>query len=299
MSNLIKKNLEILQPFLDNQHYKEIVIEKPYSINVETIEGKWLHFSHDKLSLEHLFGMTKLLATVSGKNFNEKDCIISVAIDQKHRLQAVYGKQTNNNISITIRLKRNSLLNLDDFNFSLELKEKLINLVKNRKTILISGGVGCGKTTLLNSLVKFINHSERIITIENVREIEINPDIYKHYCALTYLEDKTHNIADLLNSSLRMRPDRILIGELRNENTYLFLRACNTGHEGTISTIHANTPKGAIDALIHNIKTGTQNNHDETQIRQEFTRNINAILQLKREYQNDKMVVSGYLEEFF
>jgi type IV secretion system protein VirB11 len=299
MSNLIKKNLEILQPFLDNQHYKEIIIEKPYSINVETIEGKWLHFSHDKLSLEHLFGMTKLLATVSGKNFNEKDCIISAIIDQKHRLQAVYGKQTNNNISITIRLKRNSLLNLDDFNFSLELKEKLINFVKNRKTILISGGVGCGKTTLLNSLVKFISPSERIITIENVREIEINPEIYTHYCALTYLEDKAHNIAELLNSSLRMRPDRILIGELRNENTFLFLRACNTGHEGTISTIHANTPKGAIDALIHNIKTGTHNNHDETQIRQEFTRNINAILQLKREYQNDKMVVSGYLEELY
>ncbi len=297
MSNLIKKNLEILQPFLDNQNYKEIIIEKPYSINVETIEGRWLHFSHDKLSLEHLFGMTKLLATVSGKNFNEKDCIISVIIDQQHRLQAVYGQQTNNNISITIRLKRNSLLNLDDFNFSLELKEQLINLVKTRKTILISGGVGCGKTTLLNSLVKFISPSERIITIENVREIEIDPEIYQHHCALTYLEDKAHNIADLLNSSLRMRPDRILIGELRNENTYLFLRACNTGHEGTISTIHANTPKGAIDALIHNIKTGTHNNHDETQIRQEFTRNINAILQLKREYQNDKMVVSGYLEE--
>ena len=335
---LLSKNLEPLQAFLDNLDYKEIAITKPYQINIETLSGKWLHFEDDRLSLQYLYGLSRLLAIKEGKRFNAEDSILSATIDNKHRVNVVYGKQTNHDISITIRLKRNSSFDLDLFAISDTDKQRLIELVQQKKNILISGGTGTGKTTLLNSLIRFINPSERIITIENVQEIEIDHNLHKNHDALIYLADDSTRIGNLLNAALRMRPDRIIIGELRHENSYLFLRAANTGHEGTISTIHANSPRGAIDALIHNIKShsnvGSSSNsppnsssssgkisHDEQRLREEIERNVDVVVQLRREYKSaedgegmpngrmpegkmpegkmpeGKMVVTGYLEE--
>lgn len=296
-SALIQKIIEPLKPFLDNPNYKEIIIEAPYFINVETIQGKWEYFHDENLSLDRLYRMIRILANQEGKTFNEENCLVAVTIDGRHRVQATFGHRTNNNISITIRLKRNSLITLDDFNFTEDLKEKLINLVKTKKTFLISAGTGTGKTTLLNSLIKHIPASERIITIENVREIEIDPKIYTHHCSLIYLEDDPKFIAELLNSSLRKRPDRILIGELRNENSSFFLKVCRTGHGGTISTIHSDNPEDAIETLIHNIKITGNNSQTNNELREELKRKIDAILQIKREYIKDQMVVSGYLQE--
>ena len=295
---LVNKNLEPLRSIIDDFNNKEIAITKPFYMKVETVQGEWKTVEDKRLSLQYLYGLCRLLAIKEGKRFNEEDSILSATIDNKHRLNAIYGKQTNHDISISIRLKRNSLLDLDDFCISAEDKEKLINSVKEKKTILISGGTGTGKTTLLNSLIKFINPIERIITIENVREIEIDPNIHDNHDSLINLMDNQEEIRLLLNTSLRIRPDRIIIGELRNENSDTFLRACNTGHEGTLSTIHANSPKGAIDALIHNIKSHNQNHsRDENKLREEIRKNINIIVQLNRKYQNGKMVVTGYLEE--
>lgn len=293
---LLNKNLEPLRKIIDNPDYKEIIITRPFHIKVETLKGKWESFENKSLSLTYLYGLCRLLAVNEGKRFNEEDSILSATIDDKHRVNAIYGKQTNHDISISIRLKRNSLLGLKNFSIPKEDQKKLINLVKTKKTILISGGTGTGKTTLLNALIKYINPIERIITIENVREIEIDPNIHSNHDALVNLADNQDEIRALLNTSLRMRPDRIIIGELRNENSDTFLRACNTGHEGTLSTIHANTPQGAIDALVHNIKAGSQN-RDEHRLREEIVKNIDVIVQLKREYKSGKMVVVGYLEE--
>lgn len=295
---LINKNLEPLREFIDNLNYKEIIISKPYELNIETKTGEWLHFHNNKLSLQYLFGLSRLLAIKEGKVFNEDKSNLAAIIDNKHRVNVVYGKQTNHDISVVIRLKRNSGFSLNDFSIPQKDRERLIELVKLKKTILISGGTHTGKTTLLNSLIKYINPSERIITIENVQEIEINPEIHKTHDALLYLEDSGDKTAELLNSCLRMRPDRIIIGELRYENSYVFLRACNTGHEGTLSTIHANNPQGALDALVHNIKSsGKTLSHDEKRLREELAKNIDAVIQINREYVNKEMVVTGYLEE--
>jgi type IV secretion system protein VirB11 len=295
MSILLRKNLEPLREFLDNPNFKEIAITKPYHLNIEMISGKWITKENKKLSLTYLYGLSRLLAVNEGKKFNEEESILSATIDGKHRVNVVYGKQTNHDISITIRLKRNASFELSNFEISKDDQERLKELVKQKKNILISGGTGTGKTTLLNALTKFIPLEERIITIENAREIEIE---HQNHDALTYLADDSEKIAKLLNATLRMRPDRIIIGELRNENSYLFLRAANTGHEGTLSTIHANTPKGAVDALIHNIKSTSKSSHDEQRLREEIEKNIHAVVQLKREYLNDKMIVKAYLEEF-
>lgn len=295
---LLNKNLEPFRELIENLNFKEIAITKPRHLNVETLGGEWIHLEDNRFTLEYLHGLSRLLAIKEGKRFNEENPILSATIDNKHRVNVIYGKQTNHDIAFTIRLKRNSSYSINNFSIPQEEKSRLIELVTQRKNILISGGTGTGKTTLLNSLVKFIPSAERIITIENVQEIEIDPTLHRNHDALIYLEDNSERIANLLNASLRMRPDRIIIGELRSENSYLFLRAANTGHEGTLSTIHSNTPQGAIDALIHNIKSVSKIAHDEIKLREEIERNIDAVIQLKREYIDQKMVVTGYLKEF-
>jgi len=293
---LLEKNLQPLRPFIDDPNIKEIVVSQPYRVALETISGKWMHKEDPSLSLVYFYGLGRILAVKEGKKFDDSHPVLSALIDDKHRVNMIYGKQTNHDISLTVRLKRNQTPSLDQFEIPSEQKENLIQLVKQKKNILISGGTGTGKTTLLNALIKYILPEERIITIENVQEIEINPDIHKHHDALIYLQDDETQISNLLNASLRMRPDRILIGELRKENSYVFLRAVNTGHEGSIATIHASSHRGAVEALIHNIKTSSKQSHETDLLKKEILQAVDAIVQLRREYKNDRMYSIGELK---
>lgn len=285
---LINRTLEPIRNLLNNPDYKEIVMSEPHIVHIEYIKGGWTTIEDEKLSLPYLRGLCRLLAISEGKKFlSSQNPKLSASIDGKHRLNAIYGSQTNNMISIAIRLKRNSHITLDDFPFTAEEKQKLISLVRNKKTILISGGTSTGKTTLLNSLIKFIPPHERIITIEGVSEIDIDPKIHKNSDSLIHLEDSPEEVSALINTSLRMRPDRLILGELRQENSYAFLRACNTGHEGTISTIHANSPNGAINALIQNCKTSIKHHLDDLSLKKQIITNVDVIIQLTRESSED------------
>jgi len=122
--------------------------------------------------------------------------------------------------------------------------------VAARKTILISGGTSSGKTTLLNALLKEIPKHERVISIEDAPEIRLSGDNALGLVAVAGDQGEAKvTVDDLMRASLRMRPDRLIVGELRGGETVTFLRAINTGHPGSISTVHANTPKGAFEQL--------------------------------------------------
>lgn len=151
-----------------------------------------------------------------------------------------------------------------------------------KKNILISGGTSSGKTTLLSAILREIDSNERIITIEDTPEIYLH---HKNHLSLIASKGEQGTaritIQDLLEASLRMRPDRILLGELRGKEAYSFLRAINTGHPGSITTIHADTPSGAFEQVgLMVMQAGLGLTH--RQILDYTTSIIDIVIQLKR-----------------
>ena len=171
---------------------------------------------------------------------------------------------------------------LDDLLAAGNLMGFLTLAVKRRKTIVLSGGTSSGKTTLLNALVKEIDLAERLVVIEDTPEIRLDhPNAIGLIAVRGETGEARVGTEDLLQASLRMRPDRILLGELRGAEAFAFLRAVNTGHPGSITTVHADSPQGAIDqitmlALLSGVDM------DWAAIQSYARRVIDVVVQLKR-----------------
>jgi pilus assembly protein CpaF len=174
-----------------------------------------------------------------------------------------------------------------------EMLELLAAAVKARISILISGGTGAGKTTFLNVLSKFIPPTERLVTIEDAAELQLAQE------NIVRLETRPPNVEgqgavrqrQLLINSLRMRPDRIIVGEVRGEEAFDMLQAMNTGHEGSMTTIHANTPRDAIARLESMVAMANINLPDKA-VRQQITSAIAIIVQVSRMSDGSRKVVA-------
>jgi pilus assembly protein CpaF len=171
--------------------------------------------------------------------------------------------------------------------------ELLSNMVKGKLNILISGGTGAGKTTLLNVLSGYIPPTERIVTIEDAAELQLKQE------HVVRLETRSPNIEgkgavrqrQLVINSLRMRPDRIVVGEVRGEEAFDMLQAMNTGHEGSLTTVHANSPRDAL-ARIENMSLMANLNIPERAVRQQIASAIHAIVQIARLSDGTRKVLS-------
>jgi pilus assembly protein CpaF len=171
--------------------------------------------------------------------------------------------------------------------------ELLSNMVKGKLNILISGGTGAGKTTLLNVLSGYIPRTERIVTIEDAAELQLKQE------HVVRLETRSPNIEgkgavrqrQLVINSLRMRPDRIVVGEVRGEEAFDMLQAMNTGHEGSLTTVHANSPRDAM-ARIENMSLMANLNIPERAVRQQIASAIHAIVQIARLSDGTRKVLS-------
>jgi pilus assembly protein CpaF len=156
-------------------------------------------------------------------------------------------------------------------------------MVKGRLNILVSGGTGAGKTTLLNVLSGYIPNSDRVVTIEDAAELQLKQE------HVVRLETRAPNIEgkgavrqrQLVINSLRMRPDRIVVGEVRGEEAFDMLQAMNTGHEGSLTTVHANTPRDAL-ARVENMVSMANLSIPERAVRHQITSAIHAVIQIAR-----------------
>lgn len=192
-----------------------------------------------------------------GRRIDESSPLASARLPQGHRVHAVIPPLAIDGPHLTIRSFRRRILTLDELrqrgSFDETVQQFLIWAVRARKSLAVAGGTGSGKTTLLNALSCYISDGERIITIEDAAELKF--DEHPH---VVRLEARGRNaegegevtIRELVVNALRMRPDRIIVGECRSDEAIDMLQAMNTGHDGSLTTLHANSPHEAVDRLI-------------------------------------------------
>lgn len=243
-----------LQSLLDDPALTEIMVNGPDQIFVErdgrlTLSGARFR---DETQLRRV--IERIVSRV-GRRIDESSPLVDARLEDGSRVNAVIPPLAVNGSSLTIRKFAADPLRVDDLvgfgSISREMADLLEACVKAHLNIIVSGGTGTGKTTLLNVLSSFIPPGERIITIEDAVELQLQQShVVRLESRPANIEGKGEvSIRDLLKNSLRMRPDRIVVGECRGGEALDMLQAMNTGHDGSLSTVHANSPRDAIARL--------------------------------------------------
>ncbi len=242
------RGFDVLQTLIDDEEITEIMVNGIDNIFIEKngkLEKTELKFD-DEERLEYV--IQKMVSTV-GRTVNTMNPIVDARLESGDRINVVLPPASIDGATLTIRKFKNENLSIDNLvkkgSLSKECAEEIKEWVKLKYNIFVSGGTGSGKTTFLNALAEFIHPQERLISIEDSAELKL-----KNIKNWVRLESRNANsegegeitIRDLLKTSLRMRPDRIIVGEIRGKEAIDMLQAMNTGHDGSLSTGHANSP---------------------------------------------------------
>jgi len=243
-----------IQVLLDDPTITEIMVNNADSIYIER-QGKVYRSDRRFLSQDHLMRTIDRIVNQVGRRIDESSPMVDARLPDGSRVNAISHPLAINGPMLTIRKfskEPYTARDLIDFGtFSADVSEFLDACVRGRLNILISGGTGSGKTTLLNVLSSFIPSDERTITIEDAAELRLDKEhVLRLESRPPNLEGKGEvSIRDLVRNALRMRPDRIVVGEVRGAEALDMLQAMNTGHDGSLSTIHANSPRDAFSRL--------------------------------------------------
>ena len=275
-----------LELLLKEDDIADIMINGPKNIFVERngrIEKSKVNFNDE----EHLRVVLDRIVSRVGRRVDETTPMVDARLPDGSRLNAIIPPLALDGTSLTIRKFGSNPLGLEDLlrfgAFTPEMAMLLEGAMRARLNVLISGGTGSGKTTLLNMLSSFIGNDQRIVTIEDSAELQLQQD------HVLRLETRPPNIEgkggvdarDLVRNALRMRPDRIIIGECRGPETLDMLQAMNTGHEGSLTTIHSNSPRDAIARVETLIQMGGLDIPMKA-VRQQFSAAIDLIIQVNR-----------------
>lgn len=275
-----------LQGLLEDPSVSEIMVNGPERIYVER-DGKLSRTSARFASDEHLRRVIERIVSRVGRRIDESSPMVDARLPDGSRINAIIAPLAVDGSTLTVRKFSSDPLGVDDLirfgTFSSEMAELLAACVQSRLNIIVSGGTGTGKTTLLNVLSSFIPNGERIVTIEDAVELQLLQD------HVVRLESRPANvegrgevsIRDLVRNSLRMRPDRIVIGEVRGGESLDMLQAMNTGHDGSISTVHANSPRDAI-ARLETLVLMAGMELPARAIREQLAAAIDVIVQISR-----------------
>ncbi|NIS71309.1 MAG: CpaF family protein [Proteobacteria bacterium] len=243
-----------LEPFLQDPTVSDILVNTYRQIYVERfgkLEPTEARFKDD-IHLRKI--IDKIVSTV-GRRIDESSPMVDARLSDGSRVNAIIPPLAIDGPILSIRRFAKDPLELEDLisleTLTPEIGQILGGIVKARLNVLISGGTGSGKTTLLNVISRFIPEDERIVTIEDAAELQLKQE------HVVRLETRPPNIEgkgvvtqrDLVKNSLRMRPDRIILGEVRGQEAFDMLQAMNTGHDGSLTTIHANSPRDALMRL--------------------------------------------------
>ena len=285
-----------LEPLLADQTISDILVNAHGKIYIERrgkLELTSVAFKDD----EHLMRVIERIVSSVGRRIDESSPMVDARLQDGSRVNAIIPPLSIDGPVLSIRrfgaepLRMNSLI--ENRAMTREIADMLEMCVKARLNILISGGTGAGKTTLLNALSAYIPEDERIVTIEDSAELQLQqPHVVR-------LETRPPNIEgrgevtqrDLVRNALRMRPDRIVIGEVRGGESIDMLQAMNTGHDGSLTTIHANTPRDALTRLETMIQMTGMRLSDRA-MRQQIASAINMVVQAARLSDGTRRVTS-------
>ncbi len=251
------RGLDVLQEIVDNPSITEIMVNGPEHIFIEQ-DGAITEYAEHFSSIEKLEDVVQQIVAKVNRMVNEANPIVDVRLLDGSRVNIVLPPVALNGPVVTIRKFPESPITMDRLveigSINEEAVDFLKTLVKAKYNIFISGGTGSGKTTFLNALSNYIPSDERIITIEDSAELQIRgiPNLVRLEVRNANVEGRNEiTIRDLLKSALRMRPDRIILGEVRDAAACELLSVMNTGHDGSLSTGHANS---ASD-MMHRLET--------------------------------------------
>ena len=280
------RRLDVLQELLEDDTITEIMINGKDDIFLER-NGHITKWDKSFENEERLEDIAQKIASLSNKIVNISSPIADTRLEDGSRVSIVLPPVALNGPVITIRKFYKDALTMEKLietgSLTQEAADFLKMAVKSKYNIFISGGTGSGKTTFLNALSEFIDNDERVITIEDAAELQIN-----HVKNLVRLEARDANIEgknevtirNLIRASLRMRPDRIIVGEVRGKETLNMVQAMSTGHDGSLSTGHGNSPKDMMTRLETMILMGID--MPVAAIRQQLTSAIDIIIHLGR-----------------
>lgn len=324
-------NVEALEVYLKPINYilqqegiTEISINKPNEAWVEK-KGDMFKVEMPGYDIKHLKSLGRLVAEATDQKISEENPLLSATLPSGYRIQVVFPPACENEtVVMSIRKKSDIIWSLDDYEkmgaFSTTsvgavkddsntilskllkakmIKEFLYKAILSKKNLIISGGTSTGKTTFANACLKAIPRVERLITVEDAREID-----------LSWLPNRVHLLSsrggqgranvtaqDLIEACLRLRPDRIIVGELRGKEAFSFLRAINTGHPGSISTLHADTPKMALQQLkLMVMQAGLGMPPDD--ILSYINNVIDIVVQLKRGAKGVRYISEVYFRDY-
>lgn len=274
MSALLAQFLRPFEKYFKRRDAVELCINRPGETWLETTAGTWERREDRAMDVGHLEGMADVLATVTGQRFDPISLpLLSTSLPGwGHRIQVVgrgmldAGPNGEPQIAICIRLQKARRFALEGYfrpappvvkapaaSESIDAAG-LIDAVASGKKLLVVGGTGSGKTGFINSLTPYISMSERLIAVEDSKELVLDhPNQVRLIKSKTGSDVAKVTYKHVLNACMRMRPDRVLFGELDTDNTFYFLRFLNTGHGGGLATLHADSPEEAFDALVDNV----------------------------------------------
>ena len=251
-----------LEPLLADETVNDILVNGPNDVYVER------HGKLDKTSVRfrdaaHLVNVAQRIATAIGRRIDESTPMVDARLADGSRVNIVLPPLVLNGGTISIRKFSKKEITLDIMasqgNISPAMARFLDIAAQIRINILISGGTGSGKTTLMNAVSRFIDRRERVITIEDAVELRLQqPHVVQMETRVANVEGLGRiTQRDLVRNALRMRPDRVIVGEVRGEEAFDMMQAMNTGHDGSMSTIHANSPRDAIFRLENMVLMGS------------------------------------------